>query len=172
MSLLVQCIKQNQWQIKLVLLESFGCTRECFLGSSCFIGLFGKIAQGPRAPLTQHLDSGFGDGMKKTCNPAGLVADGAEREREESLFQIAVALQKHALVFEERRFPLPCPLKWPTDRRPSGSPTLRIIHSHGGWMLVCYDHSIAIVVDLDMAWPPHNVDGKIGRQTEIYGGPQ
>ncbi len=62
-----------------------------------------QIAQGARPPLAQHAGSGFDDRMKETGN-ARLVAYGTEREGEESLLEVAIAIEEYALILKKGRF--------------------------------------------------------------------
>jgi hypothetical protein len=52
--------------------------------------------------LDQHLACSLSNWVKQPANAATLVANRTERKREKGFFQIAVAVQKHALVFEVR----------------------------------------------------------------------
>src|SRR5882757_4123523 len=110
--------------------------------------------------------------MKQSTDAARLVPDRAEREGEERLLQIAIAIEEHPLIFQIGSLARQRALERLADHRPGRSPAFREILSRRMGVLGATDRPIAIVVDLRMVRSPNERNRKIGGDAEAHGGAQ
>ena len=93
-----------------------------------------EVAQRARAAVREHPRRRLGHWEKEAHDLPGVVADRAQREREPGLFEVALAVQEHRLVLEERGPARARGLERAADRRPRRRPALAIV---GGELARC-----------------------------------
>ncbi len=157
----VKPVKKRKRHIERRLAEDLCGAEQCLIEGLRFEADGGQVAQRPRAPLADHLARGFRDGMEQSGDRAAFVADRAEGKCEECFFEIAESVEKHALVFEERRRARQRALERPANDRPGRGPTFAEILTHRGRMLHAADRPVAVVVKLDVVRSPGQCNGKI-----------
>jgi|tagenome__1003787_1003787.scaffolds.fasta_scaffold20795097_2 hypothetical protein len=96
-------VELHEGQIEVVLGQDLGSHGEHFLDGPGLSRAVGEIAQGARTPFAQQFARHFRHGVEQPADAAGLVPDRTEREGEECLLQIAVAVEEHPLVLKIRR---------------------------------------------------------------------
>jgi hypothetical protein len=130
----------------------------------------GEIAEAAGAALAEHSAGCFGDGMKKAADGARLVANGTEREGKAGFLEVAVAVEEHALIFEERGFASGGAVEGVADHGPRCGPTYSEILTHGDGMLCAADGPVAVVVKLDVVGSPNQRDRKVRGEAKPDGG--
>ena len=163
----VQRIEQDEGHVEVVFGEGLRAQGEGFVNGLRLAGGRGKVTQGSYPPLTEHLAGHLDDGVEQAADPAGLVADGTEREREEALLQVAVPFKEDVLGLEKGRVASQGQVVRLADHRPRVLPALAEVLPHRQGMLAAANDPIAVVVELDQARTPDDADRQVGCEADV-----